>query len=46
LGIWVIDLILAKLTQGPAVMTGRPLPPAAPKSNHQRDQPCHPEVAG
>lgn len=28
-----IDVILAKLTQGPAVMMDRP-PPAAPKSDH------------
>ena len=27
-------------------MIGRPLPPAAPKSNHRSDRPCHPKVAG
>jgi hypothetical protein len=40
------DGILAKLTQGPAVMIGRPPPPAAPKSGHRSDRPCHPKVAG
>jgi hypothetical protein len=34
LGFQVIDLILAMLPQGPAVMIGRPPPPAAPKSDH------------
>jgi hypothetical protein len=29
-----INVILAKLTQGPAVMIGRPPPSAAPKSDH------------
>ena len=41
LGFWVSDLTLAKLPQGPAVMIDRPPPPAAPKSDHQRDRPCH-----
>jgi hypothetical protein len=34
LGFSGICLILAKLTQGPAVMIDRPPPPAAPKSDH------------
>jgi hypothetical protein len=34
LGFSGIGLILAKLTQGPAVMIDRPPPPAAPKSDH------------
>jgi hypothetical protein len=34
LGFSGIDLILAKLTQGPAVMIDRPPPPAAPMSDH------------
>ena len=42
----MIDLVLAKLTQGLAVMIGRPPPPAAPKSDHRDDRPCHSEVAG
>jgi len=45
LGLSVIDLILTKLPQGPAVMIGRPPPPAAPKSGHRSDRPCHPKVA-
>ena len=40
------DLILAKLTQGPAVMIDRPPPPAVPKSGHRNDRPCHSKVAG
>lgn len=31
---------------GPAVMIGRPPPPAAPKSGPPWDRPCHPKVAG
>jgi hypothetical protein len=27
-------------------MIGRPPPPAAPKSDHHGDRPCHPKVAG
>jgi hypothetical protein len=27
-------------------MIGRPSPPAAPKSDHADDRPCHAEVAG
>ncbi|HWR47754.1 MAG TPA: hypothetical protein VN327_09140 [Pseudonocardiaceae bacterium] len=27
-------------------MIGRPPPPAAPKSDHHRDRPCHFDVAG
>ena len=46
LGFSVIDLILTRLTQGPAVMIGRPPAPAAPKSGHRSDRPCHPKVAG
>jgi hypothetical protein len=46
LDFWLTDLILAKLTQGPAVMIDRPPPPAAPKSDHRSDRPCHPKVAG
>jgi transposase len=46
LGFSLTDLILAKLTQGPAVMIGRPPPPAAPKSGHRSDRPCHSKVAG
>jgi len=42
----MITLILARLPQGPAVMIDRPPPPAAPKSDHVGDRPCHPEVAG
>jgi hypothetical protein len=34
LGFSEIGLILAMLTQGPAVMIDRPPPPAAPKSDH------------
>jgi len=37
----VIDSILAKLSQGPAVMIDRPPPPAAPKSDHRSNRPCH-----
>jgi len=46
LGFSVIDLILTRLTQGPAVMIGRPPAPAAPKSGHRSNRPCHPKVAG
>jgi hypothetical protein len=46
LDISVIDLILARLMQGPAVRIDRPPSPAAPKSDHHRDRPCHSEVAG
>ena len=42
----MINSILAKLSQGPAVMIDRPPPPAAPKSGHRSDRPCHPKVAG
>ena len=42
----MIDSILAALTRGPAVMIDRPPPPAAPKSDHHGDRPCHSEVAG
>src|SRR6478609_244401 len=42
----MINSILAKLTQGPAVMIDRPPPPAAPKSDHRSDRPCHSKVAG
>src|SRR6266446_3468054 len=38
--------ILSKLPQGPAVMIGRPPPPAAPKSGSPCDRLCHSEVAG
>jgi hypothetical protein len=41
-----IDLILHKLTQGPAVMIGRPPPPAAPMSDRRSDRPCHSDMAG
>src|SRR5205823_4946345 len=33
------------LTHGPAAMTDRPPPPAAPKSDHRSDRPCHTKVA-
>jgi hypothetical protein len=46
LGFSATDLILAKLTQGPAVMIDRPPPPAAPKSGHRSNRPCHPKAAG
>ena len=42
----MINSILARLAQGPAVMIDRPPPPAAPKSGHHADRPCHPKVAG
>ena len=38
-------LHLSTLTQGPAVMIGRP-PPAAPKSGPPCDRLCHSKVAG
>ena len=34
---------MGTLTQGPAVMIGRPSPPAAPKADHRSDRPCHPK---
>lgn len=46
MGFSLTDSILAKLTQGPAVMIGRPQPPAAPKSGHRSDRPCHSKMAG
>ena len=46
LDISFIDFIFPRLTQGLAVMIGRPLPPAAPKSGRQGDRPCHSKVAG
>jgi hypothetical protein len=39
-------LHLSTLTQGPAVMIGRPPPPAAPKSGPPCDRLCHSKVAG
>src|SRR5256885_13880447 len=39
-------LHLSALTQGPAVMIGRPPPPAAPKSGPPCDRLCHSKVAG
>ncbi|MGH4004388.1 MAG: hypothetical protein ACRDSO_09790, partial [Pseudonocardiaceae bacterium] len=42
----LIDSILGKLPPGPAVMISRPPPPAAPKSGHRSDRPCHLKVAG
>jgi hypothetical protein len=42
----IIRSILAKLSQESAVMIDRPSPPAAPRSGHQRDRPCHSKVAG
>ena len=38
--------ILSKLPPGPAVMIGRPPPPAAPKSGSPCDRLCHSKVAG
>jgi hypothetical protein len=40
------DRILTRLTPGPAVMIDRPPPPAAPKSGHRSDRPCHFKAAG
>jgi hypothetical protein len=42
----MINLVLAKLPQVPAVMIDRPPPPAAPMSGHHRGRPCHLNVAG
>ena len=39
-------LHLSALAQGPAVMIGRPPPPAAPKSGPPCDRLCHSKVAG
>ena len=39
-------LHLSMLTLGPAVMIGRPPPPAAPKSGPPCDRMCHSKVAG
>ena len=33
-GLVVADLMVVRLTQGPAIMIDRPPPPAAPKSDH------------
>ena len=43
LGFSLTDSILGKLTQGPTVTIDRPPPPAAPKSDHRSDRPCHPK---